>query len=73
MEIKEAMSEVMGYFRRVCRCGAVWRGPLPTSKHSLFSDLWAETHSGPECGPATIKQAAQARRRADGKMEEKKP
>jgi len=52
-----------------CRCGAAWRGThLSIIDCNRLNALFKQLHCDPECGPATAKQAARNRRKAEAEM-----
>lgn len=51
---------------RYCACGSTLVGTVaPDHVAAKLLDAWGEVHNGTGCAPATQKQAAAARRRAD--------
>lgn len=49
-----------------CKCGAAARGAIePDGKAEQFREWWNRRHTTAACGPATPREAAAARRKAE--------
>jgi hypothetical protein len=52
-----------------CKCGAAgygWVSPVLAAEQ--LREVWQALHRGPGCGPATAKEAAAARRKAENAL-----
>jgi len=52
-------------FRFYCKCGAAWTGKVDARHAKAIREIWDKEHFGPGHAPATSRQAAEARRRAE--------
>lgn len=49
-----------------CKCGAAGYGWVsPALAAEQLKEVWLALHSRPECGPATAREATEARRKAE--------